>query len=161
MRASLWVAAFALAFVLTGLGLVRVLDALLLALHRVVAGRATEADSPLTWRDAPKLLITFHAICLPWVFFRTASFADATAYLARLVTGSWLEPWPLLPTFAITLCFGLHGLERYARPRLPFVRSKLDAGWAGALVEGLAFGALVALAVAASGTGVEFIYFQL
>jgi len=133
---------------------------LLLALHRFVARGSTEADSPLTWRDAPKVLVSFHAICLPWVFFRAASFGDATAFLERLVTGSWLEPWPLLPALVVALCVALHGLERYARPRLAVVRGALGAGWVGALVEGLAFGALVALAIAASGTGAEFIYFQ-
>jgi D-alanyl-lipoteichoic acid acyltransferase DltB (MBOAT superfamily) len=60
---------------------------LLLAVHRLVAGRAADADAPLRWRDAPRLFVTFHAMCLPWVFFRAESFADTRAYFGGLASG--------------------------------------------------------------------------
>ena len=135
------------------------LHGLLLALHRAFAGRSA-ADAPVAWRDAPKIILCFHAVILPWVFFRANGFADAVAFLAGLFTGSWLEPWPALQTLAVASCFALHGLERWGRPRLARLRAALGDGPVGGLVEGLAFGTLVALAIAASGTGAEFIYFQ-
>ena len=96
---------------------------------------------------------------LPWVFFRADGFSDAMAFFAGLFSDRW-GPWPALQTLAVSACFGLHGLERYARPRLARLRSALGDGPIGGLVEGLAFGTLVALAIAASGTGAEFIYFH-
>ncbi len=132
---------------------------LLLVLHRAFAGRAAAQDAPIAWRDAPKILLCFHAVILPWVFFRTANFADATAFFAGLFSNSWGD-WPALQALAIGACVGLHLLERFARPRLPRLRTALGDGPVGGLVEGLAFGTLLALAIAASGTGAEFIYFQ-
>jgi len=132
---------------------------LLLVVHRAFAGRSAVAEAPISWRDAPKIVLCFHAVILPWVFFRADSFADAMAFLAGLFSDRW-GPWPALQTLAVAVCFGLHGLERYARPRLERLRSALGDGPIGGLVEGLAFGTLVALAIAASGTGAEFIYFQ-
>jgi len=136
------------------------LHGLLLVVHRAFAGRSAAAEAPRSWRDAPKVVVCFHAVILPWVFFRADSFADATAFLAGLFTGGLGEPWPALQTLAVAACFGLHGLERYARPRLARLRAALGDGPIGGLVEGLAFGTLVALAIAASGIGAEFIYFQ-
>ena len=45
---------------------------LLLVAHRAFAGRTPTQDAPLAWRDAPKLVVCFHAVILPWVFFRAA-----------------------------------------------------------------------------------------
>ena len=132
---------------------------LLLVAHRAFAGRTRAQEAPLAWRDAPKLVVCFHAVILPWVFFRAAGFADATAFLRGLFMNEWGQ-WPALQTLAVAACIGLHGLERWARPRLPRLRAALGDGPIGGLVEGLAFGTLLALAIAASGTGAEFIYFQ-
>jgi len=135
------------------------LHGLLLVVHRAFAGRPTQQDAPLAWRDAPKIALCFHAVILPWVFFRAASFEDALAFLGGLCSPRWGD-WPAQQTLAVLVCLGLHGLERFARPRLARLRAALGDGPVGGLVEGLAFGALVALAIAASGTGAEFIYFQ-
>jgi alginate O-acetyltransferase complex protein AlgI len=132
----------------------------LLVLHRFSGGRAPQQLPPLAWRDAPKIFVTFHAVCLPWVFFRAKDVDDAFAFFGGLFGGTLLETWPVLPSSVIALCAVLHLGERWARTRVWRLRERLGAGPAGALVEGLAFGALAALAVASSGTGAEFIYFQ-
>ena len=51
-------------------------------------------------------------------------------------------------------------MERGLRPRLPRIRTWLGEGAFGGAIEGLALGTIAALAIAASGVGAEFIYFQ-
>jgi D-alanyl-lipoteichoic acid acyltransferase DltB (MBOAT superfamily) len=136
------------------------LHGLLLVAHRAFAGSWRGQDTPLRARDALRILACFHATCLLWIFFRAATFGDACAILARLFTGSWLGAWPLLPAGVVALCAALHGAERWLRPRLPRLRAALGDGALGGAVEGALFGLIGALAVAASGVGAEFIYFQ-
>ena len=106
------------------------------------------------------MLLMFHACCLAWVFFRAPSFPEAVTFIWTLVTGSYLVAWPLLPAAVVLLCAALHGLERYARPRLPRLQAALAEPWWGAAVEGTAFGLLFGLVVTVAGAGGEFIYFQ-
>jgi len=122
-------------------------------------GGSTPADTPVRWSDAPRILLCFHAVCLLWVFFRAESLADAGRFLAKLFAGSYAAPWPPLPLAVVLLCAALHPLERFARERLPRLQDALAGGWGG-LVEGFALGTLLALALAVSGAGGEFIYFQ-
>jgi D-alanyl-lipoteichoic acid acyltransferase DltB (MBOAT superfamily) len=136
------------------------LHGLLLMAHRGFARRGVDADAPLSWRDAPRILLMFHACCLAWVFFRAPGFAEAASFIHALVTGSYLVAWPLLPTAIVLLCAALHGLERYVRPRLPRLQLALREPWWGAAVEGTAFGLLFGLVVTVAGAGGEFIYFQ-
>jgi len=125
---------------------------------RSSAGRL-RTDAALRWRDLPKILLLFHATCLLWLFFRAATFADAWLFAHRLFTGNYAAPWPALPLATVLLCAALHPLERLARNRLPRLQRALGGTWGG-LVEGLALGAILALALAVSGSGGEFIYFQ-
>ncbi len=53
--------------------------------RRRAVGRA--APTSTGWRSAVRRLLTFHVVCLGWVFFRSESLADAGAVLSRLVTG--------------------------------------------------------------------------
>ena len=131
----------------------------LLVGHRAFTRRTTPTDAALRWRDLPKILLLFNATCLLWVFFRAATFADAWLFLHRLFTGNYASPWPVLPLATVLLCAVLHPLERIARERLPVLQRALGGSWGG-LVEGLALGAILALALAVSGSGGEFIYFQ-
>jgi D-alanyl-lipoteichoic acid acyltransferase DltB (MBOAT superfamily) len=137
------------------------LHGLLLVAHRRLYRGAREAvERPLALRDAPRVVLLFHAVCLLWVFFRAPDLGAALAVLARLFGGSYAVDWPLLPALWVALCAALHGLERWGRPRLPGLRAALGEGALGGLLEGLALGAVAALALAASGVGAEFIYFQ-
>ena len=68
--------------------------------------------------------------------------------------------WPVLPLASVLLCALLHFLERMVRERLAGIQLALAGSvWAGA-AEGFAFGAVLALAIAVSGSSGEFIYFQ-
>ncbi len=54
-------------------------------------------------------LITFHVVCLAWIFFRAETFASAMALLGQLVTGWGVAPAldPSVPTFWIPLAIVL------------------------------------------------------
>ena len=52
------------------------------------------------------------------------------------------------------------GAERVARLHLDEIRAFFARSWWGPALEGLAMGSLVALAIATSDVGAEFIYFQ-
>ncbi|MCZ7528059.1 MAG: MBOAT family protein [Acidimicrobiia bacterium] len=58
---------------------------------RAARGMPPPPDTP--GRRALRRLVTFHLVCLGWVFFRAESFANARAVLGRLVSG-WGEPSP-------------------------------------------------------------------
>jgi D-alanyl-lipoteichoic acid acyltransferase DltB (MBOAT superfamily) len=137
------------------------LHGLLLVVHRRFGRGGREADErPFTASDALRVLLLFHAVCLLWVFFRAPNLAAALAILRRLFGSSYVVDWPVLPALVVALCAGLHVLERWARPRLPRLRAALGQGALGGALEGAVLGAVAALAIAASGAGAEFIYFQ-
>ena len=74
-----------------------------LCVHRLVlGGRKVVAARPAlhTWGDAARLalrvVLTFHLVCLTWLFFRAASFEQAWLYLTGLVQGTATCPVRLL-----------------------------------------------------------------
>jgi alginate O-acetyltransferase complex protein AlgI len=136
------------------------LHGLWLAAHRRLYRDRSAEDQQSGWKDAGRVLFTFHGVCLIWVFFRAASFGDALAFLGGLAALDYGSAWPVLPTLVVALCAALHGVERWVRERWLHIRAALGRGIGGALVEGVAWGICVAVAIAASGTGAEFIYFQ-
>ena len=46
--------------------------------------RDRDAAQPVRWRDAPAVLLTFHWICVSWVFFRAGSIGEALMILRRI-----------------------------------------------------------------------------
>jgi D-alanyl-lipoteichoic acid acyltransferase DltB (MBOAT superfamily) len=133
------------------------LHGLLLAGHRALFPRP-DPEAPAGWRDAPHILLTFHAVCGLWVFFRAGSFADALRFLAAL-SSDYGTHWPWVQVAVVALCAALHVAERGLRPRLEALRAGLHPWW-GTALEGAAAGAVLAACVAVSGGGNEFIYFQ-
>jgi len=130
----------------------------LLMLHRRFR-RSRFPDRPLALRDAPKVLLLFHVVCLIWIFFRVPTFSAALDFLQALIEGDYLSGWPAVPVLIVLLCAGLQVLERLVRLHIVVIRQWLSAPW-GTAIEATALGALVGLAIAVSGAGGEFIYFQ-
>ena len=123
--------------------------------------KALGSDAVPGWiGDAAWVALTFHAVVFGLVFFRAPTLAEAMTYIGALFSGSYLVAWPLAPLAVVILCAALHGLERYARPRLPRLQRALSTSWWGAAIEGATFGLLFGLAIAVAGAGGEFIYFQ-
>lgn len=134
------------------------LHGILLAIHRPIRGR-TRPDEPLSWRDAGRIVLCFHAVTLLWIFFRAQTFGDAMTVIHSIFFGAWNVDLPLWPALIVVLAAVSHVLERHLRLRFDRLRASFDSV-PGAAAEGLAFGAVLALVVAASGAGGEFIYFQ-
>ena len=130
----------------------------LLALHRPRRGK-TDPEAPVTWRDAGSIFLCFNAVAFLWIFFRTATFGDAATVIQSIFTGPWAGAPPTWQALLVALAAALHLAERQLRPRFDQLRSSFDS-LPGAAMEGLILGAVLALVVAVSGAGGEFIYFQ-
>lgn len=136
----------------------------LLILHRICS-RPLARIAPATgirrklW-DGVCIAATFQMICLGLTIFRAASHADAMTILDHLVTGDYGSGWPAMQSGLVLLCVVLHFAERTIRLRLPHIHRVAENRWWGTLIEGMAMGAILALVIAASGSGGEFIYFQ-
>jgi alginate O-acetyltransferase complex protein AlgI len=137
---------------------------LLLVLHRtaspMLAKLAPASPSGRRLWNVLCVFVTFHLMCIGLIFFRATSFADGMTILTSLTTTSYVHGWPAMQMGVVALCMMLHGLERAARLRLSAIQATCATRWWGTTAEGLALGALVAWAIAVSGSGGEFIYFQ-
>jgi len=139
------------------------LHGLLLMAHRALtrgSARARDDDREIAVRDVLSIFVTFNVMAVIWVFFRTPTFEDARLFLDAMFFGTPETGWPLLQTCVVLFCAALHVLERFARRGLPQLQRRLAEPWWGAAVEGTALGVIVGLAIAVSGAGGEFIYFQ-
>jgi hypothetical protein len=135
------------------------LHGILLIGHRLL-GRKRDPESPLRWRDAPRVLLLFHAVCLLWVFFRAPSSSDALLFLETFVSGAGPGQWPVLQSGVVLLCAGLHVVERLIRTHIAEIQREVAAAPWGPLLEGVTLGAVIGLALAVAGAGGQFIYFQ-
>ena len=136
------------------------LHGLLLVIHRRFGSRSGDIRAPFSAGDVFRIVLLFNAVSVIWVFFRAPSFESAWIFLSAPFEGAAEFGWPLMQTSIVALCGLLHVAERLVRVHLPEIQAFLARAWWGAIAEGLAMGSLVALTVAASGVGVEFIYFQ-
>ena len=104
------------------------------------------------------ILLTFHVVCLAWIFFRSPDLATATAYLSGLAGGG------LAPQLTTPLVAGLVAATLAAQLLLPAEGSRLIARrieGLGAIWLGLILGLGLALIHALGPEGVApFIYFQ-
>jgi alginate O-acetyltransferase complex protein AlgI len=140
----------------------------LLILHRA-STRALSQIAPSAgllrklW-DGLCVVATFQMICFGLTVFRSATFDDALTVLSGLFGGlsstQYDDGWPAMQSGIVLLCIGLQIFERAIRTRLPEIQARCARHWAGILSEGMVMGGIVALVIAASGSGGEFIYFQ-
>jgi D-alanyl-lipoteichoic acid acyltransferase DltB (MBOAT superfamily) len=136
------------------------LHGLILVIHRWMGRRPVSMDVRLSWRDLPRIFVVFHLVCFAWIFFRAQDLSSAMLFIERLFVGENLFGLPILQMGVIVICVLLHFAERFARRRLPAIRDRLAQSRWGDAAEGAALGALTALAIAVSGVGGDFIYFQ-
>ena len=132
----------------------------MLALERMVSGSGAAAvkigDRPL-WRRALAVLLTFHFVCLCWIFFRADNATRAADFLAGFA--NWSQPTSLLTPFLGSLiAFGL--LIQFTSPNL---LEQLDRvyhripTWAVGVLAGIA---LLLIEVVGGDSSAPFIYFQ-
>jgi len=123
---------------------------------RVERGLPGEPVSPATIMRAR--ILTFHLVCLGWVFFRAESLGSAVDVLARLATG-WGEEAPLVTPLVVLAIGGMLLLQNL--PRTPAVRLQLVVSRAGPVLQGAAFAIVLFVITAVGPSGVApFIYFR-
>jgi alginate O-acetyltransferase complex protein AlgI len=114
-------------------------------------------ESPSVMSRTVKVVLTFHYVCLCWVFFRAESFSQALLVFQRIASlglGHANLPWVVLVLLALGL--GSHGL-----PRRRFIALRQAFSSWSAPLQGLCLFA-VALVVheASVAQAVPFVYFQ-
>jgi hypothetical protein len=109
------------------------------------------------WGKALGTLITFHYVCLAWIFFRAPTFKQALLVIKQIATLTTFHP-NLPATVAILLAVGLasHYTPRAAYARAQRLFTELPAPAQGAVL----FAVGVVLHEAASTAQVPFVYFQ-
>ncbi len=128
-----------------------------LAVTRWYQRNRMAATEPSFWRRALGVFLTFHYVCLAWIFFRAATFAKATSILKQLMKGTTFHP-NLQPIVIGVLGLGL--LAHFTPDRV-FLVTKRRFASQHPLVQGLLlFLVAVVLHEAASAQAVPFIYFQ-
>jgi alginate O-acetyltransferase complex protein AlgI len=102
-------------------------------------------------------VLTFHYVCLAWIFFRAPTFGQAMLILRQIASGTTFHP-NLPPVVAGLLAVALasHYVPRAAYERLRGGFAALPAPAQGALL----FGVAVLLHEAAATAAVPFVYFQ-
>ncbi len=127
-----------------------------LVLERRLAGRRTDAPDTV-WRRVRGRLVTFHVVCLAWVFFRADGVGAALRLLGRLVTGG-AGAGLVTPTVLLAMAVGL-GVQYLPRDAWRRVQSAF-AGFAPA-AQAAALAAVLVLVDAVGRQGVApFIYFR-
>jgi alginate O-acetyltransferase complex protein AlgI len=128
-----------------------------LSIERFVFGRRQEHVEPSGWRRLPRLAITFHLVCLSWIFFRAESVSSAVAMLGTLRHFQWSSDYAAASLLlgllaALTLMIDLKlehdGGEYLFQQRSPVLRL------------GTAVTAMVLLVLFSAGGKGAFIYFQ-
>ena len=131
-----------------------------LAIHRALGAYEPRGRPPLPrWRELPSILGTFGLVTFLWIFFRSASLADALTYIRGFFHGpfgptsaGWQSNLMVVAPIAIlVLVMDLVDRDR-ARLR--------PLSWSPAVQGALFGGALVGLLVWSGGLGQPFIYFQ-
>ena len=120
-------------------------------------GRGLMTGVPIEIRRGLRWLLTFHVVCLAWVFFRAETFGDATDLLGQL--GSFGGSNRLVTPLLLMVIFGAIASQFVP---MSWVRSAEEnlvrAGW---LVQGVAIGVGLVVVDTLGPDGVApFIYFQ-
>jgi alginate O-acetyltransferase complex protein AlgI len=139
-----------------------------LALHKwILSARAPETDAvgrPTLLRSCAGAILTFHLVCLAWVFFRAQNFGAAREYLASMLTlrgplldfanpGKVLEPGLVLALMSAAVACLDWPVQKSGNAEV-----LLSRPW---LLRGAAYSALLAAILLFGGEDeVAFIYFQ-
>lgn len=115
-------------------------------------------EEPGRWARAVGILVTFHVVCLAWIFFRAQNLQIAMAYVKGLGL-NWSEPSQYLQPFLVLMVAG--SLLAHFLPSGWVVAAARRLENSGALALGaiLGFGILLIESVAPEGVA-PFIYFQ-
>ena len=133
----------------------------LLFLPLILTGRNRKYMDAPTWRDLPKMLITFALVVFGWILFRAESITQFAEYVqgicnASLFTVPWLKNRAYYIPLAIAIVILLLGewYNRNAQHGLDLSKCKYKA------VRWLIYFFLIEYTIMNGGTAETFIYFQ-
>lgn len=130
-----------------------------LVAHRAVAGRRPAGLTVPRWSpgDLVPTLLTFHAVCFAWIFFRAPTLRSALSVLEGIVTLRSGTPGPDL---LVLLAFAAAAVALIDLPQRNRASETALLEW-HPVSRGVAYAAMaVAVLVFSGGTPVPFIYFQ-
>jgi D-alanyl-lipoteichoic acid acyltransferase DltB (MBOAT superfamily) len=129
---------------------------LLVAEHLALPDRRTMQAWPF-WQRALGIVVTFHLVCLTWIFFRSADLEHALGFLAGFAALG--QPPSVATPFVLSLlALGL-GLQALPRDRMAIIER--GAAWLPLPLQGALVGAGIVAIDALGPSGVApFIYFQ-
>ena len=109
------------------------------------------------WQRALGIVVTFHLVCLTWIFFRSADLEHALGFLAGFAALG--QPPSVATPFVLSLlALGL-GLQALPRDRMAIIER--GAAWLPLPLQGALVGAGIVAIDALGPSGVApFIYFQ-
>lgn len=136
----------------------------LLALSRATTGLRDRAYSalrvPEIVRDSVRRVITFHLVCVGWVFFRAADWETSRAIISEILVGPWGSAFLDLRT----LTQGGLGVLALLAAQTVFAHTGEDRALVQRQGAGLrlamAYALIVAIVLLGVDGGGEFIYFQ-
>ncbi len=122
--------------------------------------KASDEEAPLTWKDMLGILVTFHFICISWIFFRAGSTEDAFGMIGRMLWpfGEWAfnaSSRDLIRTLALVSCVALFHILRGFNIALRWER--VQSPWAIGLLWGGMAAMMILFFAPVQG---QFIYFQ-
>jgi len=124
--------------------------------HRLANGRPAE---PTTTAGIVRArLVTFHLVCLGWVFFRAGSIGAASAVLSRLASG-WSSPTTIVTPLVVVAIVGMLALQNAPRTVAP----RIEVGFSrlAPALQGVALACVLFAITALGPQGVApFIYFR-
>ncbi len=110
------------------------------------------------WRQVLRRVVTFHVVCLGWVFFAAGSVGDAGTYLHSLAT-NWSGPSGLLTPLLLLTVLAVVAAQYVPAGATQWVTQRVARASAPVLAAGFA-GALVVIAALAPTTVPAFLYFR-
>ncbi len=139
-----------------------IVHAVALIVERLVVGRVSGRGLRPDWMSPAMVtglrwVVTFHVICLSWVFFRADTIARAFELLGRLVSGG--GPSPLLSALALAVIAGAVGAQFIPTTAIDKVRVNFAHAAPAAQATILALTLTIIDALGPEGVA-PFIYFQ-
>lgn len=136
-----------------------------LAIHKMwmrATGQPRGGLRTTGWRRAVAVLLTFHFVCLAWVFFRCHTFGAAAQMLSQIVTNFQGSVFPqLLTGYAPTMCLIAAGFMFHFAPHRLCRRWQAVMAAAPLLVQAMVLVLAAYVVIQVKGSEVQpFIYFQ-
>lgn len=133
----------------------------LLFMPLILSGKNRKYLDSATWKDIPKMLLTFVLVVFGWIIFRADSMSMVCDYFAQMFSGSLFSvPWLntrafYLPTFAAIAVMLL--VEWLTRTKEHPLQYHLKHRWLRWIVY---YALIVTIFVLQPSGDVQFIYFQ-